>query len=212
MKTSKQGIEMIKSFEGCVLTPYYCKAGVLTVGYGHTGKDVKKGLAITKEKAEKLLIKDLEKFEANVNKYFGKYKFNQNQFDALVSFAYNIGSIDQLTRNGNRSIIEIESKFTSYCKVNGFRNSTIYNRRLKELNLFKKPFIEDGKKKGTIVAPSGLNVRSTSSENGKKLTAIPYGYDVEIIKQLSNGWIEVNYNGLHGYVYGKWVHCNARMG
>ena len=144
-------------------------------------------------------------------KYDSKYHFNQNQFDALVSFAYNIGSIDQLCNHGKRSINEIESKMPLYCKVNGFRNSAMYNRRMKELSLFKKPIV-DSNKRGTVIAPSGLNLRSTSSENGKKLTAIPYGYDVEIIKQLSNGWIEVNYNGYHGYVYGKWVHCNARMG
>lgn len=211
MKTSKQGIEMIKQLEGCELIPYYCKAGVLTVGYGHTGKDVKKGQAITIEQAEKILVKDLERFEKKVMKYDSKYHFNQNQFDALVSFAYNIGSIDQLCNNGKRTIEEIESKIPLYCKVNGFRNPAIYNRRMKELSLFKKPIV-DSNKKGTVIAPSGLNLRSTSSENGKKLTAIPYGYDVEIIKQLSNGWIEVNYNGFHGYVYGKWVHCNARMG
>lgn len=91
MQTSDRGIELIKKLEGCVLETYECTAGVLTIGYGHTGKDVIKGMVITQEKAEALLKEDLKKFEEAVEKCV-KVEINQNQFDALVSFAYNVGS------------------------------------------------------------------------------------------------------------------------
>lgn len=89
MKISQRGIDLIKSFEGCKLQPYHCSAGVLTIGYGHTGPDVKASLVITQETAEALLRKDLAKFEAGVLK--ATKKCTQGQFDALVSFAFNLG-------------------------------------------------------------------------------------------------------------------------
>jgi len=89
MKTSQRGIDLIKKFEGCRLMPYHCSAGVLTIGYGHTGKDVRPGMVITQETAEALLRKDLAKFESGVESL--AKKTTQGQFDALVAFAFNIG-------------------------------------------------------------------------------------------------------------------------
>jgi len=91
MKTSKECIEMIKKFEGCCLTTYKCSAGVFTIGYGHTGADVTDGMIITLDHAEKLLIADLKKFEQIVS-FMVKVPLNQNQFDALVSWTYNLGA------------------------------------------------------------------------------------------------------------------------
>lgn len=89
MKTSKNGIDLIKSFEGCELKAYKCPAGIWTIGYGHTS-GVKEGMAITKEKAKELLEHDISiKYECYINAY--SLKINQNQFDALVSFVYNVG-------------------------------------------------------------------------------------------------------------------------
>ena len=106
MKTSQNGINLIKKFEGCRLEAYRCPAGKPTIGYGHTA-GVKMGQKITQVQAESYLKDDLVKYEKLVKKYNPKYHWNQNQFDALVSFAYNIGSIDQLTANGTRSIQEV---------------------------------------------------------------------------------------------------------
>lgn len=89
MKISKNGIALIKKFEGCRLTAYKCPSGVWTVGYGHTS-GVKKGQRITQRQAEAYLIEDVRKFENGVNKYVSA-PLNQNQFDALVSFTYNCG-------------------------------------------------------------------------------------------------------------------------
>ena len=109
LKTGQAGLNLIKQFEGCRLTAYKCPAGVLTIGYGHTA-GVKAGQTITQAQADKMLVDDVERFERNVNKYYDKYRWNQNEFDALVSFAFNLGSIDQLTAGGTRSREVIAAK------------------------------------------------------------------------------------------------------
>jgi len=82
--------DAIKEHEGLRLVAYLDSVGVWTIGYGDTGKDVVKGLTITKEQAENRLSKRLVEFEGYVNKAM-KVKLTQNQFDALVSLVYNIG-------------------------------------------------------------------------------------------------------------------------
>ena len=142
MKTSQTGIDLIKQFEGCRLTAYRCSAGVPTIGYGHTA-GVKMGQIITQAQAEAFLRDDLEKFERAVMKYDSKYHWNQNQFDALVSFAFNIGSIDQLTNKGKRSVAEVAQKMLAYStmKVNGVKVESpgLRKRRETEQALFLKP-------------------------------------------------------------------------
>ena len=90
MEISQNGINLIKQFEGCRLEAYKCPAGVWTISYGHTGSDVVSGRKITQEQAENLLKQDLIVHCNNVEKLV-KVKLNQNQFDALVSFEYNVG-------------------------------------------------------------------------------------------------------------------------
>lgn len=81
--------ELIKSFEGLELEAYLCPADVWTIGYGHTG-NVKEGDSVTKAEAEALLEKDLAVFRNGVTRAV-KVPLNENQFGALVSFAYNLG-------------------------------------------------------------------------------------------------------------------------
>lgn len=90
LSTSPAGVAFIKRWEGCKLQPYYCSAGILTVGYGHTGDDVKLGDTITQAQADELLAKDLVRFE---NAIWNSVRFglSQHEFDALVSFAFNVG-------------------------------------------------------------------------------------------------------------------------
>ena len=91
MKTSEAGLSLIKSFEGLRLTSYYCPSNVLSIGWGHTGSDVYDGLTITEDQAEVLLKDDLASFE---NAVLGVIQpsLTQEQFDSLVSFAFNCGT------------------------------------------------------------------------------------------------------------------------
>ena len=138
MKISKAGIDFIIGFEGfsakackCVSTEKY-----YTIGYGHYGADVKKDDTITREEARKLLEADLLSFERKVSKYDIKYDFNQNEFDALVSFAYNVGNIDQLTANGTRSRDKISKCMLLYNKSGGKVLNGLTKRRKAERELF----------------------------------------------------------------------------
>lgn len=91
MEVSKAMKAKIKGWEGCRLTAYRCPAGVLTIGYGHTGPDVHPGMKITQAEADRLFEADLAKFTAQVSPIIAGKVTTQNQFDALVSLAYNIG-------------------------------------------------------------------------------------------------------------------------
>ena len=137
MRDITKAIEIIKKYEGCRLTAYKCTAGVYTIGYGHT-KGVKKSDKITQEKAEEYLQADLVSFMKNVDKYDKMYHFTNNEYCALLSFAFNLGSIDQLTAYGTRSKKTIASKMLLYVNCNGKPLRGLINRRRDELNLFNE--------------------------------------------------------------------------
>ena len=137
MKTSSKGVSLIKQFEGCRLIAYKCPAGVWTIGYGHTA-GVKEGDTITQETADAYLRNDLAKYEKAVMNYDGIYHFNQNQFDALVSFTYNcgIGNLKNLTQSGKRTLAQISTKLPLYNKAGGVVLRGLQRRRAAEKELF----------------------------------------------------------------------------
>ena len=144
MKTSSKGVSLIKSFEGCRMKAYKCPAGVWTIGYGHTA-GVKEGDTITQDKADDYLRNDLEKYEKAVMNYDGIYHFNQNQFDALVSFTYNcgVGNLKNLTQSGKRTISQISTKLPLYNKAGGVVLRGLQRRRAAEKELFDTPIKTD---------------------------------------------------------------------
>ena len=89
MNISQNGIDLIKHFEGCELEAYKCPAGVWTIGYGHT-KGIQPGMVITEETANDMLVEELEEYVNYINSMV-KCPLSQNQFDALVSWVYNLG-------------------------------------------------------------------------------------------------------------------------
>ncbi|MFZ5201594.1 lysozyme [Enterobacter kobei] len=95
MQTSEKGIALIKQFEGCKLTAYQDSVGVWTIGYGWTqpvdGKPIRAGMTIKQETAERLLKTGLVSYESDVSRLV-KVGLTQWQFDALVSFTYNLGA------------------------------------------------------------------------------------------------------------------------
>ena len=131
-KVGKKGLDLIKSFEGLALKPYLCPAGVPTIGYGSTfyedgTKVTLKDKKITEAKAVKMLLHEVAASEKYVD-VFCQDVINQNQFDALVSFVYNIGPnalksstlLVKLNKNVNDPTIKDE--FLKWCKADGTYN------------------------------------------------------------------------------------------
>lgn len=151
MKISQKGLELIKRFEGCRLKAYQDSVGVWTIGYGTTnadkaitGTNIVSGLQISQKTADEWLRQSVDKkYGPKVDKY-SKYEWNQNEFDALVSFAYNIGSIDGLTASGSRSKEEIADKILAYNRAGGKVLSGLTRRRQEERALFITPVRKEG--------------------------------------------------------------------
>lgn len=142
MKTGKQGIDLIKKFEGCKLTAYKCPAGIWTIGYGNTfyqnGTKVKQGDKINQQQAEDLLMNLLPRYEAIVNKKVSR-QLKQNQFDALVSHTWNTGGSETLFKmaNLNASNITIKNWWDSHYIMGGGKVlKGLENRRKEESNLY----------------------------------------------------------------------------
>jgi lysozyme len=139
MKTSLKGIALIKEYEGLRLGAYLCSAGVLTIGYGHTG-GVKEGDLITEQKAEQLLQDDLKKFENGVLRLV-RVPLTQNQFDALVSFAFNLG-VGNLGKStllkmlNDRDYKGAAGQFIRWNKAAGKELAGLTRRRIAESELF----------------------------------------------------------------------------
>lgn len=172
MKTSDKGIALIKKYEGCKLEAYKCPAGVWTIGYGHTGKvggkAICSGMKITSAKATLLLKSDLAAFEKAVaNCKYLTFKPNQNQFDALVSFAFNCGtgSLNALVKN--RSAKVVSEKLLLYNKANGKELVGLVNRRKAEKALFNTP-VKSTTSKTTSTATSSKKTTSSTSKTLKK--------------------------------------------
>ena len=184
---SVNGLNLIKSFESCKLTAYKClpTEKYYTIGYGHYGSDVTAGMKITKEKAEELFLQDCKKAIKNVNSFMSKYNFNQNQFDALVSFAFNVGSINQLTASGTRTLEQISSKITAYNKSGGRVIAGLVKRRAKEKELFDTPTSTTVKKSNEEIAKEVV-AGKWGNGNARKTTLTKAGYDYSTIQTLVN--------------------------
>lgn len=153
MKINKRGLDLIKKYEGCRLTAYKCPAGVLTIGYGHTD-GVKAGDTITQAQADLYLQSDVGNYENLVNEYNRNYnyKFNRNQFSALVSFALNCGAgnLAMLLQNGKRDKKTIAQKMLLYCNANGKPLKGLQDRRKAEQDLYNTEVLNNGRKKDKI--------------------------------------------------------------
>lgn len=147
-KIGTTGIELIKSFEGFSAKPYKCPAGIWTIGYGATyypnGNKVKPtDTPITKEFATELLKIMLVTYEKAVDS-FCIDTINQNQFDALVSFCYNVGQgnlksstlLKKVNKNPDDSTIDDE--FMKWTKAGGKTLPGLVRRRVAEAELYFK--------------------------------------------------------------------------
>jgi len=147
MKLNKAGADLIKEFEGCKLKAYQCSAMKWTIGYGNTfyedGSPVMAGHAISKEKAEQLFEIIGDAFAEKVDKVVTA-NVSENQFGALVSFAYNCGiaNLQKSTLlkkvNANHSDPTIRAEFLKWNKAAGKVLAGLTRRREAEANLYFK--------------------------------------------------------------------------
>lgn len=141
MKISKQGIELIKKFEGFKQYAYICPAGVVTIGYGHT-KGVRLGQNCTEAEAEQFLKEDLEIAEAELNKVANEVKLTQGQYDSLVSFIFNLGAGNFKTSTLRKKVLNnpadptIKYEFGKWVYVKGKVSPGLQRRRLEESKLY----------------------------------------------------------------------------
>lgn len=146
MKTSNAGKTLIKSFEGKRLAAYDDGVGVWTIGYGTikypNGSAVKKGDVRTDAQVDQYFSNDLVKFENSVNSLV-KVPLTQNQFDALVSFAYNVGATNLsnstlLRKLNSKDYKGAAAEFPKWNKAGGKVMAGLTRRRLAEQELFNK--------------------------------------------------------------------------
>lgn len=149
MKINQEGENLITKWEGFKSKPYLCSAGVATIGYGSTYYENKRRVmitdaSITKERAVELFKFVVPSFEQGVLKLIGKTEVNQNQFNALVSFAYNLG----LTALKNSTLLKlvklnpndkrIEAEFGKWVNAGGKKVQGLINRRADEVKMYFK--------------------------------------------------------------------------
>ncbi len=140
MNISQEGLSLIKKFEGCELEAYKCAAGVLTIGYGST-KDVKQGDTLTQEEADALLLHEMNEYEGYV-KDSVTVDLDQNQFDALVSWVFNLGPSNlkastMLKVLNNKEFEEVPSQIKRWNKAGGKVLQGLIRRREAEALLFE---------------------------------------------------------------------------
>ena len=145
-KIGTKGLDLIKSFEGLKLKPYLCPANVPTVGYGSTFYENDKKVkltdpSITEQRASELLLDSLKGFERYVDSYC-RDDINQNQFDALVSFCYNLGPANLKSStllkkaNANPNDPTIAQEFLKWNKAGGRALKGLTKRRQAESDLY----------------------------------------------------------------------------
>lgn len=147
MIVNKSGIDLMHQFEGCKLTAYLCPAKVWTIGWGNTFYEdkskVKQGDVITQERANELFQNIVNEFASGVKKLLAK-DINENQFSALVCFAYNVGTgnLKQSTLlrkvNNNPFDVTISNEFMRWNKASGKVLNGLTRRRKAESELYVK--------------------------------------------------------------------------
>lgn len=141
VKCNDAGLGLIMRFEGCKLQSYLCPASVWTIGYGHTGDDVKEGMVINQAGAERFLMSDLKKFCKGVGEAV-MVDLNENQFSALVCLVFNIGlyafkNSTLLAMLNSENYLGAAAQFDRWNKAGGKVLEGLCKRREAERMLFE---------------------------------------------------------------------------
>lgn len=219
MNISNRGLDLIKSFEGCQLSSYKCPSNKWTIGWGTTS-GVYEGMVITQEQADQFLFEDVQRFVNAVNQYQARFNFNQNEFDALVSFTYNCG---EGSLANVMSCCNTKQEIAEECKLYN-KSSTgqilagLVRRREEEYQLFmsrannqanNQANNNDGysyAEQGTYYFNTRVKIRTAPNLDNSTITGICYeaGESVEYhtVHRNKSGynWIQYNRgNGSQGY-------------
>lgn len=158
--------------------------GTLTIGYGHTGADVKPGMTVTEDRAEELLRRDVARFESAVDRLV-KVDLNQNQFDALVSFCFNVGegnfgSSTLLKKLNAGDYDAVPEELMKWTKSKGKKLQGLVNRRAAEAGLWAK---------GSFVQSSGSEAEKETAPlvNSTNVTTV-----TGVLSALGSGWFQGN--------------------
>ena len=220
MTMSENGYALIKRFEGCRLNAYKAlpTEKYYTIGWGHYGADVYDGMTITQEQADAYLVQDVAAFQRAVNNFLNLngIHIGQNQYDALVSFTYNLGNVwvstptfdlKTILKNGyqNYTATQIRAAFTEWNRAGGNVVPGLTRRRNAEADLFLLGIADtcdcSTSYAGTYyVTTSGytLTIRTGHGTSYEVAGNIPDGARVSVSK--GNGsWAHVSYNGINGY-------------
>lgn len=232
MNLSENGKRFIKSHEGFKDTYYDLGDGGLTVGFGNymtyataRAKGIKKGDKITTAQANAMFDKAVKSFVDGTNAQIKQYGFNvnQNQFDALVSYAYNRGLGNSQGTNGLRQLLShsktvkaISSNILVYWGTNQTYKKGLLNRRTAEKRLFdtvvtttakkptaSKPLATNKVTKYKVTADM-LNIRKSASATSKILGTLKKNDTVQVVS-ISNGWAKLKSNDTHVYVSASYI-------
>ena len=215
MNIGNKGLELIKSYEGCRLSAYKCPSNKWTIGWGRTS-GVYEGMVISQAQADQFLFEDVQRFVNAVNQYQARFNFNQNEFDALVSFTYNCG---EGSLAAVMSCCNTKKEIAEECKLynkssDGQVLAGLVRRREEEYKLFmsgsnNNTNNNDGysyAEKGEYFFNTKVKIRTAPSLSNSTFTGVCYdaGESVEYHTVHRNkcgyNWIQYNRgNGTQGY-------------
>lgn len=217
MTVSQNGIDFIKGFEGFRATAYW-DYQQWSIGYGTACEENQYPDGITKEFAEQLLLQNVVTYVGYVNTFLNKNSIvvNQNQFDALTSFTYNLGNVwnrpdftlrDMLVDGIEKySDDQVKNAFGLWCKAGGQVNDGLVRRRAAEAVLFLSDedfqVIEQDYEIWITSAQSGLRLRSGPGSQFSQVSLIPYNTTIKVTnKEEADGflWGETTYEGIPGW-------------
>lgn len=208
---SKECIAFIKKFEGFSATVYNDMVGVPTLGYGMTGKEIKGLTKVTEVQASDMLTRLVnDNYATPIKKDLDSKKvlLNQNQFDALVSMAYNVGVGGVLSSTLYKNVVKgirdkstITSNFQAWSNAGGVRVKGLFRRRTEEANMFLKTCKVSTPKSGKVIA-STLNVRN--KPDGDVIGTLKIGSTVKIDKKVGE-WYSIFFGNHGGYVSVKYI-------
>lgn len=211
MKISSNGLNFIKKFEGCdLVAKKYKGEQYYTIGHGHYGPDVKPGQTITQEQADNLLRRDMTSYEQAVERQTNYLRnLNQNEFDALVSFCYNLGEgcVKQLTANKTRNKKEIADHIPAYYHSgNSANDAGLLRRRKAEQEMFLKPtsVVESEVLAHLVAKKDGVPLRRSASHTADNvITYLSANTPVDLKEKLENNWgrIDQGYINLDDFEY-----------